>query len=229
MTQLNERPGSITSEMGHVTFVYRYYILLISLLLTLILPFFIPGQQEDLIWTVTRTLVLIACVNVLRRIKQRVVWILIPAVLTLAAEWFSFYNMKSGFTHVTGFILFGYFVVMITIEVFKNIIRTDRITMNIIMGAFCGFMLIGMIASLIYTFLHLTDPGSFSNVKPQMEGASDLFYFSFITLLTIGYGDIAPLTEEARSTTVFFGLIGQFYQVVIMAVLIGKFLSKTEN
>ena len=118
---------------------------------------------------------------------------------------------------------------MISLEVFKNIIASNEIDMHIIVGAFCGFMLIGMIASLIFTFLHLINPHSFSNISPGMDGANGILYFSFITILTIGYGDIAPLTEEARSVSIFFGLIGQFYLVVIMAVLVGKFLSKTDS
>lgn len=100
--------------------------------------------------------------------------------------------------------------------------------MHIIVGAFCGFMLIGIIASLIFYFLHLDNPESFSNVAPKFGAVEDLFYFSFITILTIGYGDIAPLTDEARSLALFFGLIGQFYLVVIMAVLVGKFIGSSE-
>jgi hypothetical protein len=148
------------------------------------------------------------------------------AVFTLTAEWFSFFNPESGYSHLPALVLFGFFVVMISIEVFKNITASDQIDMHIIVGAFCGFMLIGMIASLVFTFLHLMDQSSFSNISAGMEGANEILYFSFITILTIGYGDIAPLTEEARSISVFFGLVGQFYLVVIMAVLVGKFLSK---
>ena len=102
--------------------------------------------------------------------------------------------------------MFAFFVVMISYEVFKQIVITKNIDMHIIVGAFCGFMLIGIIASLIFTFVHLENPESFTNVGSNLSGVEDLFYFSFITILTIGYGDIAPVSDEARSLSLFLGL-----------------------
>ena len=52
-----------------------------------------------------------------------------------------------------------------------------------------------------------------------------LMYFSFITLMTIGYGDILPVTSLAQKATMFVGLIGQFYLVIITAVVVEKYIS----
>ncbi len=206
---------------------YRYYILLIALMVMLILPAFTRGN-EGIIWSVSRTLVLLACVNVLRNLNQSIVIVVVIGFIAAGSEWLSVFNLDSRYSHIIGFLLFGFFVVMISYEVFKEIITTKKIDMHMIVGAFCGFMLIGIIASLIFYFLHLDNPQSFSNVESQYHAMEDLFYFSFITILTIGYGDIAPLTDEARSLSLFFGLIGQFYLVVIMAVLVGKFIGGSE-
>jgi membrane protease YdiL (CAAX protease family) len=198
-------------------------------MILLILPAFTQGVNEGFIWSASRTLVLLACVNVLRNLEHSKLLIIILAIAATASEWLNFFNLDSQYSQVAGFLLFGFFVVMISYEVFKQIIITKSIDMHIIVGAFCGFMLIGIIASLIFTFMHLNNPESFSNVNQALDGVDDLFYFSFITILTIGYGDIAPVTDEARSISLFFGLIGQFYLVVIMAVLVGKFISKAEQ
>ena len=206
---------------------YRYYILLAALMIMLILPAFTHGN-ESIIWSFSRTLVLLACVNVLRDINQNIVLVVIIGLVATGSEWLNVFNLDSRYSHILGFLLFGFFVVMISYEVIKEIIVSKKIDMHIIVGAFCGFMLIGIIASLIFYFLHLGNPESFSNVAPKFGAVEDLFYFSFITVLTIGYGDIAPLTDEARSLALFFGLIGQFYLVVIMAVLVGKFIGSSE-
>ena len=208
-------------------FEYRYYILFLALMIQLVLPAF-TDQNDGLMWSASRTLVLLACVNVLRNLDHSIFLILLLGLVATGSEWLSFFDLDSKYTQIVGFLMFGFFVVMVSYEVFKQIVVTNKIDMHIIVGAFCGFMLIGIIASLVFTFLHLQDPDSFTNVGTHLSGVEDLFYFSFITILTIGYGDIAPVTDEARSLSLFFGLIGQFYLVVIMAVLVGKFIGSNQ-
>ena len=215
------------ADFWDLWYQYRYYILLAALMIMLILPAFTHGN-ESIIWSFSRTLVLLACINVLRDVNQNIVLVVIIGLVATGSEWLSVFNLDSRYSYILGFLLFSFFVVMISYEVFKEIITSKKIDMHIIVGAFCGFMLIGIIASLVFYFLHLDNPESFSNVAPKFGAVEDLFYFSFITILTIGYGDIAPITDEARSLALFFGLIGQFYLVVIMAVLVGKFIGSSE-
>jgi len=224
----NTKTGNLQDKWDTL-FKYRYYPLLFSLFAMLILPAFSQDNTDSAVWIITRTMVILSCVNVLREFKHSIVLVIVLGILATASEWLSFFDLDTNYSRVAGLLLFAFFVTMISYEVFKQIIISKDVDMHMIVGAFCGFMLIGMIASLIFTFLHFNNPESFSNVGQMMDGIDDLFYFSFITILTIGYGDIAPLTSEARSVSLFFGLIGQFYLVVIMAVLVGKFISKSNQ
>ena len=209
-------------------FFYRYYILLMALLSMLVIPTFSEGGDEGFLYTLTRTFVLVACVNVLRNLKRSIILFVMLGLLATGSDWLHVLGVDSDYTNIIGLLLFSFFVGMISYEVFKQLVVTNQTDMHTIVGAFCGFMLIGVIASLAFTLLHIGNPESFKNVGEGMTGVSDLFYFSYITILTIGYGDIAPLTSQARGVALFFGLIGQFYLVVIMAVLVGKFISKTK-
>jgi hypothetical protein len=56
------------------------------------------------------------------------------------------------------------------------------------------------------------------------EKSDSLLYFSFITLMTIGYGEILPATATAQKASILLGLMGQFYLVIITAVVVGKYM-----
>ena len=73
-------------------------------------------------------------------------------------------------------------------------------------------------------------PGSFHGIVERavdpVKNREDLFYFSFITLMSIGYGDIAPVGKVARNAAVIIGLMGQFYTVILTAIVVGKFINQ---
>lgn len=208
---------------------YRYYFLLGALMAMLVLPSFADESNKGMIWRLARTAVLISCINVLRNLNHSMVLFVVLGLLATGSDWLSILGLDSNYTNLLSLLLFAFFVGMISYEVFKQILSSKNIDVHTIVGALCGFMLIGMIASLVFTLVNITYPESFSNVRPGMQGVDDLFYFSYITILTIGYGDIAPISSQARGVSLFFGLIGQFYLAVIMAVLVGKFISKAER
>ena len=76
-------------------------------------------------------------------------------------------------------------------------------------------------------------PNSFNGILvSEISGLAikdELMYFSYITLMTIGYGDITPITPLAQKATVFIGLIGQFYLVIITAIIVGKYISQSNR
>ena len=78
-------------------------------------------------------------------------------------------------------------------------------------------------------------PNSFSgitthaiNIGPS-EISDSLMYYSYITLMTIGYGDILPTTPIAQKAAIFIGLIGQFYLVVLTAIVVGKYINQSSK
>ena len=94
-----------------------------------------------------------------------------------------------------------------------------------IAAVFSGFIMLALIGGLLFSIIELSTQGSFSNLSGGIQKHQDLQYFGFITTLTIGYGDITPLTVTAKKTTVLMGLLGNFYTVFVMGIVIGKFLS----
>jgi voltage-gated potassium channel Kch len=81
---------------------------------------------------------------------------------------------------------------------------------------------------MLFVLLELIVPGSFNIPADDPNKFSTFLYYGFVTLTTLGYGDILPLTPLARSLASFTALFGQLYLVTIMAFLIGKYLN-TKN
>ncbi len=119
-------------------------------------------------------------------------------------------------------IIFIYFITLFS-ELIGQIFRSKLITLNVVLGAFTGYIMIGIIGYFVFRIIFLLEPASFALPENSMR---ELIYFSFITLTTIGYGDISPITEASRNFAVILGLVGQFYNTVIIAIIIGKFLQK---
>jgi len=97
-----------------------------------------------------------------------------------------------------------------------------------IFGALVGYLLLGIIWSILYSAVEMAFPGSFRvsasegmEVTVAAPGRGDLSYFSFITLATVGYGDVTPTTPLARTLAWIEAIVGQFYLAVLVAGLVG--------
>ena len=119
-------------------------------------------------------------------------------------------------------LFFIYFIALFS-ELIGQIFKSKLITLNVVLGAFTGYIMIGIIGYFIFRIIFLLNPESFAINE---NSGRELIYFTFITLTTIGYGDISPITEVARNFAIILGLVGQFYNTVIIAIIIGKFLQK---
>ena len=114
----------------------------------------------------------------------------------------------------------------------KQIAMDENISANRIIGAVCVYLMLGVIWALMYSLMETVIPGSFAGLADQAANSKwnpDWVYFSFVTLTTLGYGDILPLTFSARSLAYFEAIIGQFYLAVLVAGLVGAYLSEKQG
>ena len=96
------------------------------------------------------------------------------------------------------------------------------------------YLLIALFFTQAYMLLLASNPASFNLPTEMMEGApnivqSSMLYFSMITLATVGYGDILPLTDTARTLAVIEATAGQFYVAVIVAVFVGMYAAQRND
>lgn len=211
--------------------IYRYEFLLIALLLLIFDKVFFPNNAIYLqyIWPLNMIVISVACFGVfidhytfIKTIRNILSFIGIAMPFGFIAFGQNYWFIQ----FLTAFYIIYY--CFIFIEVMRQITKTKEVRINVIIGSFCGYMLLSLIALFSYLFIEYNFPNSFHGIS---VGKSDLVYnelsyFSFITLTSIGFGDIYPITDMSRLVTAFFGMIGQFYMVAVVGIIVSKFTSK---
>jgi voltage-gated potassium channel len=127
-------------------------------------------------------------------------------------------------------LLFGFYLWAIWLAG-KQVLFTGPIDNNKIVGAICIYLLIGLIWSIMYLFISQAIPGAFTGVKQLVwhENFADVAYYSFVTLATLGYGDIAPVAPLARFLAYMEALVGVFYMAILVASLVGTGISQSSK
>jgi hypothetical protein len=115
-------------------------------------------------------------------------------------------------------------------SILSVVFRAGRITLDGILASVVAYQLIGLFFAQIYTLAIVVDPSSLhlpDGVQPSSATFQvEMIYFSFVTLATLGYGDILPDSNLTRSVAILEAIIGQFYVAVIVAVLVSAFVSQ---
>ena len=105
----------------------------------------------------------------------------------------------------------------------------DRVSGNRLMGGICIYLLIGLSWSVMYSALMLIDPASFSGFSVTDNSLYwEMTYFSFVTLTTLGYGDITPVTSGAKALAYSEAVAGELYIAVLIGALVGGYMSKKQ-
>ena len=118
-------------------------------------------------------------------------------------------------------ILYLYIIVLMVI----NLLSYRVITADLIFCAIATYFLIGVMWSGVYIILEGISPGSFAGLSKN----GDLVYFSFVTLTTVGFGDILPQSILAKRLVIFEGALGGIYLAVIIAMIVGRYMSMEEK
>ena len=103
--------------------------------------------------------------------------------------------------------------------------------LNRMIGAICVYLLLGISISILNMMVFRFIPGSFNGLTGSATEAAgiDLIYYSFVTMTTLGYGDITPAGPLARFLAYLAAVTGQFYIALLVGTLVGMYLSQRKN
>jgi hypothetical protein len=105
------------------------------------------------------------------------------------------------------------------------VLKAKEVTHQLIISAVNCYIILGMFYAHIYTILDWFHPESFA-LQALQRGASQFVYFSFVTLATLGYGDITPKTEFAQRLAITEAIMGQFFGWLVVAYLLSVYVGR---
>jgi Ion channel len=111
-------------------------------------------------------------------------------------------------------------LLLFLVVVLTQTLRAGPVTFHRIQGAIAAYVLLGMIWAYAYALLALLRPGAFSGPINPADGPRAWFYFSFVTLTTVGYGDVLPVHPVARSLAILEAVTGPLYLAILVARLV---------
>jgi hypothetical protein len=195
-----------------------YGIVLALLLLVIILPAALPeGTAGDVvISTVSGLAVLISLHS--SRVPQ---WVFLSACVIVAGAVMATFagdEIDGDLWHSLGSMGLGLLLIISPVAILNRIARHRRITSRTIFGALCFYLQLGLAFSFLFRAIDSADPTSITGA--DLGDRVAYVYYSFVTMTTLGYGDITPVSDWARTLAILETLTGQVFLVVVVARLV---------
>src|SRR5437867_2717228 len=204
----------------------RHLYLLISLLVIFtVSPFFLTYRHGPVVINIIAAAVLVTATYAVGERKSFFIFALIVSAFSIAMTFWLFAWPSSPamiVSHSTLVVLTTFFAVAIL----GYVLRSGRVTSDKIYAAVCVYLLFGYAWAFAYALADEVRPGSFTTPTPIAANdvvgrVMQMRYFSFVTLATLGYGDIVPRTPTARTLALLEAMLGQFYLVALIGRLVG--------
>jgi len=144
------------------------------------------------------------------------------ATLALITEWIADIFTLDILSYVSSMINVIFFQ-LIVIRLIFQIARSKEVNSNVILESVNAYLLLGLMFTMLVTILNLYDPNALNFANTDKVNFQDTLYFTFVTMSTLGYGDVTPQVPIAKSLSILISISGQLYIAIIVAMLVGKF------
>ena len=229
-------PGHSAKQVMRRFGMHRFSMVQLLVVLAVLLiaaPFVEELQGGHLILSVLFSLVLLAAVVVVVQRKRSLAIALLLAVPALTARWIN--QFRPDLVHPATFLVCALLLLAFVIgHLLHFILQAPVVTVEVLCASIAAYLMLGLTWTVAYWLVdQLTPGGAFSfntGHSPQSMNGFTGLYFSFITLSTVGYGDITPVSRAARWLAATEAMTGLLYVAVLIARLVSLYSSaKSEN
>lgn len=220
--------------MKHITWKIKikdsYVHLLVILILMFLLSPFIPHNKDYSTFPLLPLIFLAGIIFTLRTLHlRRKIFIMVTAiaiawyVCQLLIEFFTSGDAKENLK-LASLAIFCLFLIISIVLMIHKMFSASEVTSDTIIGGICVYILLGFLWAIFYSIIHTIDSNAFFPTEITDHGS--FFYFSFMTLTTVGYGDMFPINRFAKSLASLEAVFGQLYIAIFISRLVGLHLAK---
>jgi len=223
----NEKSSTV---LGPHRFSMVHFLIAFALLF-----FFFPFVEEikggDIIVSLLLSLVLLSAVFAVANRRRTLIVALLLAVPAVGGRWINHFRphlVPPAIFLVAGLALIAFVVV----NLLRFVWRAPSVNIEVLCASISAYLMLGLMWTMAYWLVDQLTPGAFSfntNAGPRSMNGFNGFYFSFITLSTVGYGDITPVSRIARWLAAMEAMTGLLYVAILISRLVGLYSSAKSN
>lgn len=206
----------------------RFLIFLILLISLIIIVSFIDNpKHSSLVETINYSLLLVSGLYAFSDVKNFFHFTVIFFIAAIVVDLMQFFDPEGQLINTLRALLTAPVLALLLIMTLKSILKAKTVDKDVIYAALSGYILIGYIGGFLTIAISLIYPGSY-NVEGGIRGL-EAIYFSFVTMTTLGYGEILPLTEQSRALTIILSILGPMYVAILIAMIVSKYASRSDR
>ena len=227
---MNQKPRDLLAAVSDFQRKDRFVFLFVGLLLLLIIGPMLEqsNRSREFLAAITSLILLSGVYSSLKESAWLLLTMLFLTALNLLTVWWEYasWSMHVALVHYLGLTIFFFLMIVI---ILRQISRETSVNRNVIYGAVTVYLLLAFTWGLLFATLFLIDPQSFRNVTVPVSSQFSpvpFWYVSFFTITTLGYSDVAPASDLAKSLAMIEAVVGQLYLVLQVSLLVGLRVSE---
>jgi hypothetical protein len=221
-------PAARPAHIGFRRFSTAEFLLALALLFVAT-PFVENIRYGNSIEITLMTLVLVSGVLAVGRSHRILVWAVVLMAPVVTARWIHHFSPENAVATVIFLVAGLVYLIFLVVQFLRFILRAPRVNAEVLYAGISVYLLLGLVWTLAYSLVAALANPKFPafafNAGPANQSMNGFtaYYFSFVTLTTVGYGDITPVSNVARALAALEAMTGTLYVAVLISRLVALY------